>query len=213
MDGYIRDSSMARSRFNINVFDNGDGETMVECRRIEGCTILFNRFYYRTLEKLDIHFLRRAFIPKGTQENLQAVLPAPLPDFHSLVPLIHETYEVCSEFFTSLCNEAMCEYLYLQRHAMLILVLMSHNQSAFFKSSMEKIIPVLRSGLSNVDDMVQEYACKMLLNLCSQEEQFPVSIHLREYLFVILDVPDTLENRASKRYVRKILSVCDSKVH
>jgi hypothetical protein len=154
------------------------------------------------LEKLGVHFLRRAFIPKGTKEKLRDVLPEPLPTF--LVPPINEEYEVCIDLFTSLCNEAVCEYLDLQRHAMLILVLMSHNQSAFFKSNMEKIIPVLRSGLSNVDSMIQEYTCKLLMHLC-YKEQFPVLI--QEYLVGILNAPDTLENRASKRYARTILSI------
>ncbi len=179
---------------------------MVEFQRTSGCTVLFNNFYYRILEKLGEHFLRRGHMPKGTQEKLLDVLPVTVPDFLFPSRIYDENDEYCRGLFTFFCNDAMwSEYLDRQQYAMWTLAQISHNQSAFLKRNMEKILPVLRSGLTSVDGMVQEDTCKILVNLCSQEH-LSVLMHLREYLFIVLDARDTLENRSSKRYAKKILS-------
>jgi hypothetical protein len=189
---------MGRNHFILKVYNNWDGETIIELRRDSGCVVAFNRFYYSMLEKLGNHFLRRAHMPKGTLEKLRDVLP---PDIRSLL-LPEEKDESHSNL---LCEEAMCEHLDIQRYAMWSLAMLSQNHShSLFKSNIET---VLKNIMCNVDDEVQEYTCKILMNLCSQE-QFPGDIvQLRKYLFMVIDAPDTLETRANKRYARKTLAL------
>ena len=173
MEGYVRDSSMGRSHFNVKVFDNGDGETLVEFQRIGGCAIAFNKFYYRSLAELGErgHFLRRAHMPRGTKEELSDVLPPSRPDFSAFsLPPCEDTCPPDSEsgmrsLFVSLNKEALGSFVDLQRQAMSVLALMSAyapNQSLLFECD---VLHVLKSGLASLDDVVLEHACALLVNL------------------------------------------------
>ena len=166
---------------------------------------------------LERHFARRATSPKGTTEQISVVLPAPRPDFFSmpLPPLqpseVGDAFSVdLPNLVDGLCNDVAGEFLDVQLTALSALSSLS-SAVPCQNWSPETTIPALKTGLLSRNGLGLEHATSFLVNMCS-EEQFrgPVLDELLNELFLVLDSPGSLENRASKRHVAKAFSLLSS---
>jgi len=218
--GVARSGHSERATFVLKVFRHADDDLLVELQNRGGCVVAFNNFYHRLLAGLGCnHFVRRVTSPAGITESLDFLScgRSDSPSLLSCPELPHlqtnPAEQLCEmrSLLQKLADEAMSQYIDSQRQALSALAQLTSTEENRCQLDVN-CISVLRKALSSPDDMVQENACRFLVNVCSQETLREVVVkQLTAELFGVLDAPGSLESRASKRHVAKSFSILSSK--
>ena len=209
--GYTRYNG-DRIYFLITVFDNQNSEVLIEFQRLNGCCILFNKFYYNTLKDIisnNIIFIRRAHMEHGNIEFLENITPDIKFDI-DMQPIYNmPDHDYIKTLLISLSKDVCSKYINESRNASQALIHM-HKYIADVKYFNDTDIANIIGSVmqSKCDDMVLENICILLSLLCKDINIKSYLVNkLRFYMLNILKISDSLELRYIKRLITKELEL------
>jgi len=218
--------------FVVKLYDNGQHngqmETLVELQNRGGCVVAFSTFYRLTLTQLSelspTYFVRRASSPQGTTDSVSSnaaparrldVLPPP-PDSEEDEEEFKtgcefaEDYESCMVgLVMRLCEEVESKFVDVQREAWRSLAnitsesCVSRQKLDFLSPVVQHVLEALSIALRSPDEVVLNYACTLLVNVCTvcSAHREGICNDMLSLLFDVLDSPGSLSNRNCKRRV------------
>jgi len=196
----------SKTVFGISLFRNPSSDVVVECKKEDGCTVLFNRLYQQLLTCLGDVVMRRLNDSGSQKTNFPLALPLPSlpsPPSSSLSTLY------------SLLEMARSQFLDQQLQACETLLEVSRGDSAgqllelAVSSPKVDVVAVLCSLLRSESDDIVRIAALVLSNLLKFDSPPFTEKALQTIapMFEILAVPMTYLNRDTKRHVSAALNV------
>lgn len=207
-----------RANFVVKVFQFSPDEVLIEFHRRHGCAVVFNQLFRRSVEGLAAHFVRNATSPAGSIESFVDCAPAlsPLPlSLFGESPINSAAAEESVDtthlpgLWQRLAQDATCEFLDVQREAVAALACIAGEHCTL---PCQEAVEVCVACLTSQDEVVQENACKLLVSICARESlRNDIVKQCLSSLITVLDLPGSLENRATKRYIAQAFVVLTSR--
>jgi hypothetical protein len=194
-------SGGTKTVFSINLFRNQSCDVVVECARLEGCTVLFNRLYQQLLASLGDVVVRRL-------ESNSHRIPACSLSCPSVSMPCTSSLSVISR----LLDRALSPYLDEQLEACEALLAFSHGESArvLLGAADGGVVKVLDALLRSDSEDAVRMGAQMFKNLLEEtglKEKLPA--RLLSHMFELLDGPITYTNRDAKRHISAGLRCID----
>lgn len=184
--------------FKKKLFRNSANEIVVECIRLDGCVVLFNKIYQKLLAALGDEARRLVETGLKAAPDLDP-FPPPPPSF---LPA-----EANVSLLRTLLDRAASQLLDEQFQACQALVSASSADSALSWRELgdADVLAVVTTLLSSESADTAHLAALFLLNLFKMEFFKIVSSTLIVALFALLDSPPTFQNQDTKRHVSSSL--------